>query len=367
VTLPLLGALVAGMVVLVGGAELVVRGASRLARALGMSPLLVGLTLVAFGTSAPEIAVSVEASLMGQGALALGNVAGSNIFNVLLVIGASAVVAPLMVERQLIRMDIPVLIGVSFLPVLFGADFVLDRAEGFVLLALGVAYVVGIILLAFRTEGTADRDAPTRGRPSRPGGRPATEGWGARAVEGAMILGGLIGLVVGAEWFITAAAEVARALGVSELVIGLTLVAGATSLPEAATSILAAARGERDLAVGNAVGSNIFNILFVLGAASVVAPGGLDVPLGALTFDFPIVIAVAVACVPVFLTGWQISRGEGMVFVLYYVIYMVYLLLKASTHHAQDEFATAILFFVAPLTAIVAVGGWWWGLRNSEA
>ncbi|MGD2068924.1 MAG: calcium/sodium antiporter [Gemmatimonadota bacterium] len=363
-----IGLFVAGVLAVVGGAELVVRGGSRFARALGVRPLVVGLTLVAFGTSAPEIAVSVEAAVAGNAGVALGNVAGSNIFNVLLVLGVAAIISPLVVERQLVRMDVPVLIGVSTLPLLFGLDHRLGRIEGGILLLLGFAYAATLAFLAFRNDAsTSRRKARRSGTPDAAPreARPPT-GLGPRALDLLFMLVGLGALVVGADWFIRAATEMARAMGISDLVIGLTLVAAATSLPELATSLMAVVRGERDLAVGNAVGSNIFNILFVLGASAAVSPDGLYVPVGALTFDLPVVLAVALACLPVFFTGWQITRWEGGVLVAYYALYLTYLLLDASTHDMEDEFVSMMLVFVLPLTLIMVGGGWWLGRRARE-
>lgn len=345
--------LVLGFAFLVGGAELVVRGSSRLAGAFGVHPLLVGLTLVSYGTSAPEVAVNVEAATRDAGGLALGNVAGSNIFNVLVVLGVSAVVAPLAVQRRLVRLDLPVLVGVSLLPLLLGLDHVLDPAEGALLLLLGLGYTSILVFLALRGgEETSSPEAPVVPSDVRPG-------LAARVVDLLMTVGGVGGLVLGARWLVRAATAIARSAGVSELVIGLTLVAAATSLPELATSFVATLRGERDLAIGNVVGSNIFNVLIVLGAGAVASGGGLDVPTAALTFDLPIVLAVALACLPVFFSGWTISRGEGAVFLLYYAIYVAYLFLDATGHESDDLLGAALLVFVVPLTALLAGVAWW--------
>ena len=360
---------------LLGGAEMVVRGGSRLAAALGMSPLIIGLTLVAFGTSAPEIAVSVQATLAGNGDVAVGNVAGSNIFNILVVLGLSATIAPLVVERQLIWMDVPVLIAVSTLPILLGLDGRYTRGEGLFLLALGVVYTGVLGWLAFRDDdpgdpspgGTAHPAAPTADGGPVPESAPPSSPKKDRVVDLVLLALGFGALVLGAGWFIEGATTVARAMGMSELVIGLTLVAAATSLPELATSAMAAVRGQRDMAVGNAVGSNIFNILIVLGAAAASTDIGIDLPLSALTFDLPIVLMVGLACLPVFFTGHRISRWEGVVLLVYYGIYLTYILLKAGTHDVEDEFVAAIQLFVVPLTLIMVVGGWWWASRTAEA
>lgn len=362
-TLAIFARLALGLLFLTLGADWLVRGASRLATALGVRPLLVGLTVVAFGTSAPEVAVSVEAALAGTGDVALGNVVGSNIFNVLLVLGLAAVVRPLLVQKQLVRLDVPVMIGVSILPLLLALDGRLGRIEASALLAGGFLYVGVLALLARRDgEGAPESGEGSRkgdgspgepGAPTAPPEAPSASWW-----DGGRVILGLAGLVLGATLLIDSATVIARAAGVSELVIGLTLVAASTSLPEAATSIVAGLKGERDLAVGNVVGSNIFNVLFVLGAAGAVVPSGLEVPPGALTFDFPIMIAVALACLPIFFTGGRISRGEGLVFLAYYAIYLVYLFLDASMHDARDEFGAVVLFAVLPFTLLVGLVAW---------
>jgi cation:H+ antiporter len=346
-----LGAVVLGIVVLTAGAEGVVRGAAALARRLGVSALIVGLTVVAFGTSAPEVAVSVGASVTGRGDVALGNVVGSNIFNVLVILGISALITPLVVRRQLVRLDLPVMVGVSALPLLLGLDGRLSRGEGVLFLVLLGGYLASIGLRVVRERGVDGAENPFDDGE----GGPLTHPW---AVDVAFAAGGLVLLVVGASTLVDGAAGLARAGGVSELVIGLTVVAAGTSLPEVATSVVASLRGQRDLAVGNVVGSNIFNVLAVLGAAAVVAPAGLPVAAGVRTFDFPVMLAVALVCLPVFVTGARISRGEGAVLVLYYLFYLVYLGLHVTDHDFQQEFGVVVLGAVLPLTLALAGALW---------
>jgi cation:H+ antiporter len=347
--LPVWVQILVGLVMLTLGAEGLVRGAGALARRLGISPLVVGLTVVAFGTSAPEGAVSVEAALTGQSAVALGNVVGSNIFNVLVILGLSAVVAPLVVRQQLVKLDVPVMVVLSALPLVLGWDRLLSRGDGVLLLVLLVVYLAFLGWLARRsTSGRVVADVPVASRPV--------------PVDVAMAVLGLALLVLGADLLVTGATAAALGVGVSELVVGLTLVAAGTSLPELATSVVASLRGERDLAVGNVVGSNIFNVLFVLGAGAAVGDG-MPVPAGALAFDFPVMLAVAVASLPVFITGARINRLEGGVFVLYYVLYTVYIGLQAASHPAREEFGVAVLGVVVPLTIAFAAALW---LRGSE-
>ncbi|HEX2205510.1 MAG TPA: calcium/sodium antiporter [Longimicrobium sp.] len=336
---------VLGGILLVGGAELLVRGASRLAVAAGITPLVVGLTVVAFGTSAPELAVTVGAAASGQGDVALGNVVGSNIFNVLFILGLSALLAPLVVAQQLVRLDVPLLIGVSLGVVAMGIDGRIGRLDGALLVAAGTAYTLFLVRQSRReTAGVqAEYEEAFGGEARRRSPWPR---------DVALIAVGLALLVVGARWLVRAAVETATALGVSELVIGLTIVAAGTSLPEVATSVLASLRGERDIAVGNVVGSCLFNLLFVLGVGSLAAPAGVAVPPGALTFDLPVMLAVSVAALPVVFTGYAIARWEGAVFLVYYAAYTLFLVLDAARHDALHELRAAMVLFFLPLTAL---------------
>ncbi len=344
---------VAGLTLLVAGAELLVHGASALARAAGMPSLIIGLTVVAFGTSAPELAVSLGASLAGQPDIAMGNVVGSNMFNVLFILGISAAIAPLAVSSQLVRLDVPIMIGTSGLAWLMASDGAVGRLEGVVLLAGIVGYTALLIRL-----GKSQGNALALAGPEPPVRRAAS---GRRlVVPVVLVLVGLVLLVLGARWLVQGAVELARVLGVSELLIGLTIIAAGTSLPELATSVIASIRGERDIAVGNIVGSNIFNILAVLGAASAAAPDGVAVSPAVLRFDLPVMLAGAVVCLPVFFTGGRISRWEGVLLLGYYAAYIAYLVLGASSHESLSGFSAAMVFFVLPGTVLgIAVSVFW--------
>lgn len=306
-----------GLAVLVGGAELLVRGASRLAAAAGVSPLVIGLTVVAFGTSAPESAASLRAALAGSSDLALGNVLGSNIMNVLCILGVSALAAPLAVHRQVVRRELPVMIAASALVWGLALAGNLGRLAGAGLL-LGVALYTGFLLAEARKDKDSRNPAADRPRGPRE-----------LALAGVLAAAGLGLLVLGADWLVQGASGLARGLGVSELVIGLTVVAAGTSLPELATSLAAALKGERDLAVGNVVGSNIFNLTAVLGLAGVAAPHGVDVAPQLLHFDFPVMLGAAVACLPVCISGMEVSRAEGALFLLSYLLYVSLLVLQS--------------------------------------
>jgi len=334
--------LLGGLALLLVGAELLVRGASRLAAALGIAPLVIGLTVVAYGTSAPELAVSVRAGLAGSAGLAMGNVLGSNLFNILLVLGLSSLLVPLDVSRQLIRIDVPILVAVTALAYVLALDGRLGRADGAVLLVLAAAYTGLQVAAARRPRSGTER----AGQGSR------QETGGSWPVQIALVLGGLALLVLGSGWLVEGAMATARWLGVGETLIGLTIVAAGTSLPELATSVVAGVRGERDLATGNVVGSDIFNVLVVLGAAAALSPRGLPVPEQALRFDFPVALAAAFACLPIFFTGHRIARWEGALFLVYYAAYVLYLFLSAARRPSLAAFERAMLVYVIPLTAI---------------
>ena len=340
--------IVAGLVLLVAGAEVLVRGAAKLAAQFGIPPLIIGLTVVAFGTSAPETAVSVQAALDGSGDLAIGNVVGSNIANVLLILGVTALIAPLLVSRQLIRLDVPIMIGASLVTWALAWDGSLSRTDGALLFAGILAYTAFLIITSLREKGIAAEDdefAAEFGLDETP--KPYA--W---LINLALIAAGLALLVSGSNFLVEGAVTLARALGITELVIGLTVVAVGTSLPELATSVMAAIKGERDIAVGNIVGSNIYNLLCVLGLASLVSPQAISVAANALAFDFPVMIAVAIACLPIFFNGYSINRWEGVLFVGYYALYTVYLISNSSGAPWLGAFEQAMLTFVLPLTAI---------------
>lgn len=327
---------VLGLVLLVAGAEGLVRGASRIAATLGISPLVIGLTVVAFGTSAPELAVSTSSALGGNADVAIGNVVGSNIFNVLFILGLSAVIAPLVVARQILRFDVPLMIGVSLALILVALDGQIGVLDGLALTAGIVAYTGWAIVSSRRASKALVAEY------AEEFGEQETTSSGI-LVDIALVLGGLALLVLGSEWLVNGATEVAEAMGVSDLVIGLTLVAAGTSMPELATSVVASIKGERDIAIGNVVGSNIFNILAVLGISALVSGGEVAVADSALRVDLPVMVAVAVICLPSFFTGRLIARWEGVAFIGLYVVYVVYLYLSATGSAGTVEGARAAL------------------------
>lgn len=349
-----------GLVLLLGGGEFLVRGAAALAAALKISPLVIGLTVVAFGTSAPELGVSLQAALGGNAQVAVGNVVGSNIINILLILGASALVTPLAVSSQLIRLDVPLMIAASVCMWIMGADGKIDRWEGGLLFGALVIYIVFCIRKSRSEHQEVVDEFALEYSESALGIRGLVKQIG-------LIVAGLVLLGLGSNWLVDGAVTVATRLGVSQLVIGLTIVAVGTSLPEVVTSVVASFRGERDIAVGNVVGSNLFNILCVLGLTSVVAPDGVAVSDEAVAFDIPVMVAVAVICFPIFLTGSVIQRWEGGLFVLYFLAYTTFLVLAATRSPGSELFAQVVGFAVVPLTLLAIAVSFYQGRGKSAA
>ncbi|MYR07408.1 calcium/sodium antiporter [Gordonia sp. SID5947] len=307
---------VIGLAALIIGAEGLVRGGSAIATRLGISPLLVGVTIVSIGTSLPELAVGIDAAVHDAGPLAVGNIAGTNIVNILLVLGLSAAMVPLALGRQTIRIDLPVMVISALLLWALAANGTLSRLDGMILFLLAVAYTITVVRTELRSghgpDGSVDAAVPER-TPAPAG----TERWWWSALQ---LVGGIAIVVIGAEWLVTGAVDVAADLGVSEALIGLTVVAIGTSAPELVTTITSTIRGNRDLAIGNLLGSSVYNITFILGATSLVQPLGVTDEL--IRVDLPMMAAVALICVPVFLTGRRVSRIEGAAFVVAYAVYL---------------------------------------------
>jgi cation:H+ antiporter len=346
-----------GLAFLVAGAEALVRGAARLASAMGISPLVIGLTVVAFGTSSPELAVSVQAGLSGQVDISLGNVLGSNIFNVLFILGLSAAIAPLIVSQQLVRLDVPIMIGTAVLVLLLGIDGTISRLDGAVFVLGGFTYRVLLIYLSRKTSNALEE------KHAENFGKSKTKSHLQVITNVGFIIGGLALLVLGSRWLVHGAVAIAKAIGIGELIIGLTIVAAGTSLPEVATSVIASIRGERDIAVGNVVGSNIFNILVVLGLSSLFAPDGIKVSTAVIRFDIPVMVAVSIACLPIFFTDSIIARWEGILFLGYYIAYTLYLMLASTHHRTLPLFSTVMVLFVIPITLLTLIVVTWRAIR----
>jgi cation:H+ antiporter len=277
-------------------------------------------------------------------------VVGSNVFNVLFILGAAAVIAPLVVARQLVRLDVPVMIAASVLALLVAYDGRVGKVDGS-LLVVGLLAYVGWLVRAGRrasAEATIANPEPSPATPARP--RPRL------AVDLALVAGGLVLLIVGAGWLVDGATGLASALGVSDVIVGLTIVAAGTSMPEVATSLVATVRGQRDLAIGNVVGSNVFNLLGILGIAALATPGGLVVSPGVLAFDAWVMLAVALVCLPVFVSGMGVARWEGAVFLLGYVAYTLTLVRLATTGAVAPSATTLVWALGVPTLALLIAG-----------
>lgn len=311
--------LVAGIIALVFGAELLVRGASRLALAAGVSSFVVGLTVVAFGTSAPELGGSLGAALTDNGGLAIGNVVGSNIANICLILGLTAVICPIPVKFKIVRREVIQMIGCTIAAMLLMITPAISRVGGF-------ALVVGLLVFVVRSYKSGKRD-PEHAKEMEA----AAKELAAEVTEGdkppvivnlVLVVVGIVLLIFGAQLLVGGATSVAKMFNVSDAVIGLTLVAFGTSVPELSLSVVAALRKEADIAIGNILGSNIFNILCVLGITSMVSPHPLVVPEGMWTRDLWVMLGASLACLPIFLAGGKVSRFEGVLLLGLYVGYV---------------------------------------------
>ncbi len=336
--------LLLGLAILVAGAELLVRGAVAFAELAKISSLVIGLTVVAFGTSAPELAVSSVSSLKGDSAIALGNVVGSNVFNVLLILGLSAIIVPLSVASQLVRLDVPIMITSSVAVWLAAYDGTIERWESVCMLVAFLIYTSWLIR-AGRKESRAS--APDVDPPPRTTLQKIVSNIG-------LVAFGLALLVWGAQMLVDSATTIARTFGVSDLVIGLTIVAAGTSLPELATSLVAAIKGQRDIAVGNVVGSNVFNLLMVLATASVLSNSGLPVSSDVLWFDLAVMVWVAVLCWPIFLSHGTVTRAEGAVMLVLYLVYTVLLVADSMEMDWTPLIKTTLVFGAFPSVCLAA-------------
>lgn len=323
--------LLTGLAALIAGAELLTRGGTRLASRLGIRPVLIGLTVVALGTSMPELAVGLWSSADGEGSLAVGNVVGANIMNMLLTLGLSALLLPLAIEMQSLRFDLPMMTGAALMLLIVGWDFQITRAEGLVMLVMGGVYL-SVLVQTSRHESRAVRAEFEReyGEEAVADVLPTPRGRFAMLNDVAWLLGGIAIVVVGAEWLVQGASGIARALGVAEAVIGLTIVALGTSSPELATTVMSTLRQERDIAIGNLLGSCVLNILVILGITVASVPGGIGIDPQLVRIDIPVMVLAALVCIPVFVTGRRVGRLEGLALVVAYLAYMGYLLVARA-------------------------------------
>jgi cation:H+ antiporter len=321
--------LIVGLAVLYFGAEFMVKGASQLALAFGVSPLIVGLTVVAFGTSAPELVISTLAAISGSTGISVGNIVGSNICNVALILGVAALIAPLAIDPGSLRREYPFMVIVSAVFFALAYDGTLDFGDGAILFVGIIGYVAYNIYLARRhiragRQGTAESaegdDGSDDAKPDNSKNKKYI------LTQIAFLVAGLAGLTVGAQVMVDAAEAIAKAAGISEFIIGITIVALGTSLPELATSVVAAVRGESDISIGNVVGSNIFNILFVMGLVPMIR----DIPVGAIALqvDFPVMLGVLVLAFPLLRHKYELGRVKGSILLVSYLVYVVYLFMR---------------------------------------
>ena len=318
----------AGLAALIIGAEMVLRGGARFAALMGIRPLVIGLTVVSIGTSMPELAVGITASLEGSGSIAVGNIAGTNMVNILFILGLSALFRPLELHLQVIKLDLPMMVVAAGMMAGQAWDGVLSAGDGIVLLAAAIFYT--ILLLRQHESAAVEEefeDMCAGGLEVSCQAGPKKGASRARLNNALLLAAGMGTSVIGAQWAVHGAVEMARSLQVSEAIIGLTVVAIGTSSPELVTTIIATVRNERDVAVGNLLGSSIYNILVILGLTCIATPGGLLVERQLLMLDIPLMAGMALACVPVFWSGKRISRLEGGLGVAGYLIYLLWLIL----------------------------------------
>jgi cation:H+ antiporter len=306
-----------GLAGLLLGADLLVRGGAALASHLGVRPIVVGLTVVALGTSLPELAVGIDAVRQGSPGLAVGNIVGTTLINILFILGLSALIRPIAFERRTLRFDLPAMTAASLALWLLALDGNLSRLDGTILCLGGVAYTAGIVWTSRRESAPVHADYAARSE------RSGRRGLLFRLLT---LIGGIGLVLVGAELLVDGSIEVARSLDVSEALIGLTVIAIGTSAPELVTTLTSTLRGDRDIAVGNLLGSSVYNVALVLGLAVVTAPAGVQVPDEVIAADLLVLAAVALITVPVLLSGHRISRVEGGAFVAAYLGYLVWLI-----------------------------------------
>ena len=312
--------IVAGLVALMVGAEVVVRSSSRVARRLGVSPMIIGLTIVSVMTSVPELAVGIDAALVGAGDISVANIAGTNVVNLMLILGLSALLRPLPLRSQTLHVDLPMMAFAAVALLIMALDGAVSRLDGALLLGIAAGYTAVVLRVsrreraAVRREYEEESDATPRRRTAR-----------LLTYELSALLAGIVVVVLGADWLVEGAVDFARRFGVSDALIGLTIVAVGTSAPELATTLVATIRDRRDVAIGNLIGSSVYNIAFILGLMAVVVPDGLHVAAQVVQIDLPVMTAVVLACVPVFLRDRRLSRLNGGLFVLTYLGYLGYL------------------------------------------
>jgi len=319
-----------GIVALVGGAELLVTYGTHLAHRLRISPIIIGLTVVSFGTSAPELAVAIDGLRRESSSLVLGNIVGTNIVNILLILGLAAAIRPIIMGDRTLRFDLPVMVGTAIILAIFSANGVLSRVEGAILFFLAIAYLLEVA----RTSRHERHERPEVETDSDDDDETPEPELVARPLlilrDLFLLIAGIVIVVRGADWLVDGAVQIAEHFGISETIIGLTIVAVGTSLPELATTLSATIRGRRAIAVGTLIGSSTLNVTLVLGLALMLGPGLVPVERGIAFVELPLMVLASAICIPIFLTGKRIRRKEGALMVGLYLLYLGYQLWSAS-------------------------------------
>ena len=308
-----------GLVIISLGAEFLLRGASTMAAMLGIRPIIIGLTVVSIGTSLPELAVGITAVSEDKGALAIGNIAGTNVLNILFILGLSAALRPLPFQMRTLRLNVIVMILTAILLIVMSLDGILSRLEGIIMVACSVLYILVVIRASSKETASVRKEFAEEFSPVV---LVEKRGWKVWSLNIVFLVGGMAMTMLGANLLVSGATSIAQSMGVSDAVIGLTIVAIGTSAPELATTIMATIKNDRDVAIGNLIGSSISNVLVILGFTCVAAADGIDVSKDILWFDLPLAAAVAIVCYPVFRSGSRVSRFEGILFVSAYLVYL---------------------------------------------
>lgn len=343
---------IAGLVALIGGAELFLKAVDHFGLKWGVSPLIMGLTVVAFATGAPELAISIKAATSGNADLVLGNIIGSNIANILLILGITSLISPLNITRRMIRIDVPIVIVVSLVLFLLALDGILSPFDGMVLL---VGFIGYSIFTYFQIQKSRDEESAEELFEFEGTVDDLTKGAFFYIKNVGFLLIGLGLIVLGSNWMVDSAVSIATKLGISQLVIGLTIVSIGTSLPEVATSLTSARKGNADIAVANVMGSNLYNVLLTLGLTLVIAPNALEVSKDALSLDLPFMLAVSIVCIPIFIAGFNLTRTDGLIFLFYYVTYLAYLVMNSMGSAYAIYIEYVMIWAIVPATVMYVI------------
>ncbi len=341
---------IVGLAILIGGAELFLRAVDKFGAAWSVSPVVMGLTVVAFATGAPELAISLQAAVDGKPDLVLGNILGSNIANILLILGIAGLVQPLKITNRIIKVDVPMVIIASTLLFVLAMDGLLSPLDGGIIF---MGLILYSIFMYFQIQKDRKNNKRKKAEEEVKLDEPITTFFYGKYIL--MLLAGLVLIVLGSRWMVASAVEIAGILGISELIIGLTIVSIGTSLPEVATSVAAVRHGDSDTAVANVMGSNLYNILLTLSLTVLIAPGAIDVSPEAIKLDLPIMLIVAVACLPLFWPGKELGRKEASGFLFYYAAYLTYLVFLAMQHPFKETMEMIMIWGIFPITAFLII------------